>query len=416
MTPFSVLFLAALLVSTGLRLWLATRHVRFIQSNRGAVPAAFAADIGLEAHQKAADYSSAKTRFNMIGLVFNAIVLLVLTFGGGLQTIDDFAATFANPGLVQGVLFIAILTVVLSVIDLPFDLYRTFGIESRFGFNKMTLGMFFGDLAKQALVGAILGLPLLFAVLWLMAGMGDLWWLYVWVVAIAFMLFVQFIAPSVIAPLFNKFSPMQEGEMKSRIEGLIARCGFESNGLFVMDGSKRSSHGNAYFTGFGNNKRIVFFDTLLTRLEPPEVEAVLAHELGHFRKKHVLKRMIAMFAGSLAFLWLLGQLIDAPWFYAGLGVDGQNTALALILFFLVMPVFTFPLTPLMSWLSRQHEFEADAYAAEHAAAADLIHALVKLYRDNASTLTPDPLHSLFYDSHPPAAQRIAHLQLQGAAS
>jgi STE24 endopeptidase len=338
-------------------------------------------------------------------------VLLVLTFGGGLQAIDDFAATFANPGLVQGVLFIAILTVILSVVDLPFDLYRTFGIEGRFGFNKMTLGMFFGDLAKQALVGAILGLPLLFAVLWLMAGMGDLWWLYVWVVAIAFMLFVQFIAPSVIAPLFNKFSPMQEGEMKSRIEGLIARCGFESNGLFVMDGSKRSSHGNAYFTGFGKSKRIVFFDTLLSRLDIAEIEAVLAHELGHFRMRHVVRRLGLMATFSLVFFFVLGQLKNQEWFYQGLNVGFPATdAMALTLFFMVVPVFTFFLQPLMAMYSRKHEFEADAYAAKFTPAHDLVHALVKLYKDNASTLTPDPLHSAFYDSHPPAAIRIARLE------
>ena len=411
MNAFSSLFLAALLVSTGLRLWLALRHVRHIQANRNAVPPAFAHDIGLDAHQKAADYSSAKTRFNMIGLAFNAIVLLVLTFGGGLQAIDNLAASFADPGLVQGVLFVAVLTVILSVVDLPFDLYRTFGIEARFGFNKMTLGMFFGDLAKQALVGAALGLPLLFAVLWLMAGMGDLWWLYVWVVAIVFMLFVQFIAPSVIAPLFNKFSPMQDGDMKSRIEALIARCGFESNGLFVMDGSKRSSHGNAYFTGFGKSKRIVFFDTLLSRLDISEIEAVLAHELGHFRMRHVMRRMGLMAIFSLVFFFVLGQLKGQAWFYEGLNVGFPGSdAMALTLFFMVVPVFTFFLQPLMAMYSRKHEFEADEYAAKFTPARDLVHALVKLYKDNASTLTPDPLHSAFYDSHPPAAIRIARLE------
>src|SRR5260221_3991240 len=308
MNVFSILFLAALITATGLRLWLASRHVRHIQANRGAVPAAFSNDIGLDAHQKAADYSSAKTRLNMKALVFDAAVLLILTFGGGLQAIDNFAASPFSTGILRGVAFVAILTVILSVIELPFDLYRTFGIESRFGFNKMTLGMFFGDLAKHAAVGTILGLPLLFAVLWLMAGMGELWWLYVWLVAIVFMLFVQFIAPSVIAPLFNKFAPMQDGEMKTRIENLIARCGFTSNGLFVMDGSKRSSHGNAYFTGFGKSKRIVFFDTLLSRLDIAEIEAVLAHELGHFRMRHVIKRLALMAVFSLIFFFLLGLL------------------------------------------------------------------------------------------------------------
>jgi STE24 endopeptidase len=411
MNTFAILFLAALLTATGLRLWLASRHVRHIQANRGAVPAAFSDDIGLEAHQKAADYSSAKTRLNMKVIVFDASVLLILTFGGGLQAIDNLAASFFSAGILHGVVFVAILAVILSVIELPFDLYRTFGIESRFGFNKMTLGMFFADLAKHAAVGTILGLPLLFAVLWLMAGMGELWWLYVWLVAIVFMLFVQFIAPSVIAPLFNKFAPMQDGEMKTRIENLIARCGFTSKGLFVMDGSKRSSHGNAYFTGFGKSKRIVFFDTLLSRLEIAEIEAVLAHELGHFRMRHVIKRLALMAVFSLIFFFLLGQLKNQEWFYHGLNVGYPATdAMALTLFFMVVPVFTFLLQPLLAMYSRKHEFEADRYAAKFTPARDLVHALVKLYKDNASTLTPDPLHSAFYDSHPPAAIRIARLE------
>lgn len=411
MNAFAILFLAALLVSTSLRLWLASRHVRYIQSHRGAVPAAFSGDIGLDAHQKAADYSSAKTRLNMLVLLFDAVVLLVLTFGGGLQAIDNLAAAYTSGGLLRGVVFVAILTVIMSVVELPFDLYRTFGIESRFGFNKMTLGMFFGDLAKQAAVGAILGLPLLLAVLWLMAGMGDTWWLYVWLVAVAFMLFVQFIAPSVISPLFNKFVPMQDDERKARIEALIKRCGFTSSGLFVMDGSKRSSHGNAYFTGFGKSKRIVFFDTLLSRLEISEIEAVLAHELGHFRMRHVVKRLALMAVFSLAFFFVLGQLKNQEWFYQGLHVGFPATdAMALTLFFMVIPAFTFFLQPLLAMYSRKHEFEADQYAAKFTPARDLVHALVKLYKDNASTLTPDPLHSAFYDSHPPASIRIARLE------
>ena len=416
MNVFAILFLAALITATGLRLWLASRHVRHIQANRGAVPAAFSNDIGLDAHQKAADYSSAKTRLNMKALVFDAAVLLVLAFGGGLQAIDNLAASIFSSGILRGVAFVAILTVILSVIELPFDLYRTFGIESRFGFNKMTVAMFFGDLAKQAAVGTALGLPILFAVLWLMAGMGELWWLYVWLVAIAFMLFVQFIAPSVIAPLFNKFAPMQDGEMKTRIENLITRCGFTSSGLFVMDGSKRSSHGNAYFTGFGKSKRIVFFDTLLSRLEIAEIEAVLAHELGHFRMRHVIKRMALMAVFSLIFFFLLGLLKNQEWFYQGLNVAFPATdAMALTLFFLVMPVFTFLLQPLLAMYSRKHEFEADQYAAKFTPARDLVHALVKLYKDNASTLTPDPLHSAFYDSHPPASIRIARLEQMAKA-
>ena len=411
MNSFAILFLAALLSATGLRLWLATRHVRHIQANRGAVPAAFSGDIGLDAHQKAADYSSAKTRLNMKAVVFDAAILLILTFGGGLQAIDNVAAAFFDGGIARGVAFVAILAVILSVIELPFDLYRTFGIESKFGFNKMTLAMFFGDLAKHTAVGAALGLPLLFAVLWLMAGMGELWWLYVWLVAVVFMLFVQFIAPSVIAPIFNKFAPMQDGEMKTRIENLITRCGFTSSGLFVMDGSKRSSHGNAYFTGFGKSKRIVFFDTLLSRLDIAEIEAVLAHELGHFRMRHVIKRLALMAVFSLIFFFVLGQLKHQEWFYMGLNVGFPATdAMALTLFFMVMPVFTFLLQPLLAMYSRKHEFEADQYAAKFTPARDLVHALVKLYKDNASTLTPDPLHSAFYDSHPPASIRITRLE------
>jgi STE24 endopeptidase len=411
MSTFSVLFLAALLIATGTRLWLATRHVQHIRAHRNAVPAAFAREISLEAHQKAADYSSAKTRLNIVAIVFEAAVLLALTFGGGLQAIDNLAASFFPEGIARGVVFVAILAVIMSVIELPFGLYRTFSIESRFGFNKMTLAMFFGDLAKQAAIGAGLGLPLLFAVLWLMAEMGDLWWLYVWIVWVVFNTLVLALYPTFIAPLFNKFSPMQDGEMKQRIENLISRCGFTSKGLFVMDGSKRSSHGNAYFTGFGKSKRIVFFDTLLSRLEVPEIEAVLAHELGHFRRRHVFKRMAWTFAVSLGFLWLLGTLKDQAWFYEGLNVAYPATdAMALTLFFLVVPVFTFLFQPLLAMYSRKHEFEADEYAAQFTPARDLIRALVKLYKDNASTLTPDPLHSVFYDSHPPASTRIARLE------
>ena len=410
MPAFAVLFLAALLIATGLRLWLAIRHVQHMQAHRNAVPPAFAQEISLEAHQKAADYSSAKTRLNIAAIIFDATVLLVLTLGGGLQAIDNLAASFFPEGIARGVMFVSILAVILSIIELPFGLYRTFGIESRFGFNKMTLAMYLGDLAKHAVIGVALGLPLLFAVLWLMAGMGDWWWLYVWGVWVVFNTLVLALYPTFIAPLFNKFSPMQEGETKKRIEDLISRCGFTSKGLFVMDGSKRSSHGNAYFTGFGKSKRIVFFDTLLSRLEIPEIEAVLAHELGHFRRRHVLKRMAWTFAVSLGFLWLLGVLMDQAWFYEGLHVSYPATdAMALTLFFMVVPVFTFLLQPLLAMYSRKHEFEADQYAAEFAPARDLIRALVKLYKDNASTLTPDPLHSAFYDSHPPAASRVARL-------
>jgi len=417
MNTFSIVFLLVLALATLMRLWLGWRHIGHIQAHRTAVPGGFADQIGLDAHQRAADYTCAKTRLNAIAVVFDAAVLLIFTFGGGLQAVDHIAASFFDGDIARGITFVALLMIIMSVIELPFDLYRTFVIEQRFGFNKMTIAMFFGDLAKHAAIGAVLVLPLLFAVLWLMGKMGGMWWLYVWLVAVGFMIFVQFIAPTVIAPLFNKFTPMQEGEMKKRIESLIARCGFTSKGLFVMDGSKRSSHGNAYFTGFGKSKRIVFFDTLLSRLNPSEVEAVLAHELGHFRRRHVLKSLILSAVFTLAFLFLLGNLKDLPWFYQGLNVAFPATdAMALTLFFLVMPTFTFLLQPLLSMYSRRHEFEADQYAAQNADAHELVSALVKLYKDNASTLTPDPVHSAFYDSHPPAPIRIARLQQAAAAT
>lgn len=407
----TIVFLIACALTFGGRLLLAGRQIRHVRAHRDAVPAEFAERIALASHQKAADYTIDRTRTGMLNTAIEAGVLLVFTLGGGLAWLHGFWSARLD-GLSYGVAMIFSLTFISGLIDLPLSLYRQFVIEARYGFNRMTLGLFFTDLAKQTLLGVAIGTPVILAVLWLMGAMGEHWWLWVWLFWSAFNLLLMFIYPTWIAPLFNKFAPLADGEMKTRIEALLARCGFRSSGLFVMDGSKRSSHGNAYFTGFGDNKRIVFFDTLLSRLQPGEVEAVLAHELGHFRRRHIVKRMVVMFASSLSFLWLLGQLIDAPWFYAGLGVPEGNTALALILFFLVVPVFTFPLSPLMSHFSRRHEFEADAYAAEHAAAGDLVHALVKLYDDNASTLTPDPLHSLFYDSHPPAAQRIARLQLQ----
>ncbi|UCV12611.1 M48 family metallopeptidase [Dechloromonas denitrificans] len=408
-SQFTLLFLAAFTLTLSARLWLTLRHIRFVSAHRTNVPGEFAERISLPAHQKAADYTVDRSKFSLQTTLVDAALLLALTLGGGLAWLHDFWTSRLD-GLSYGLAIIFSVMLVSAIIDLPFSLYRQFVIEARHGFNRMSLGLFFSDLLKQSLIGLLIGTPVILAVLWLMTAMGSAWWFYVWLFWSAFNLLIMFIYPTWIAPLFNKFSPLEDGEMKTRIEALLARCGFRSSGLFVMDGSKRSSHGNAYFTGFGNNKRIVFFDTLLSRLAPTEVEAVLAHELGHFRKRHILQRIVLMFAVSLGFLWLLGQLIDAAWFYNGLGVPAQNTALALVLFFLVIPAFTFPLAPLGSYLSRRNEFEADAYAAEHASAGDLVRALVKLYEDNASTLTPDPLHSLLYDSHPPAAQRIAHLQ------
>ena len=411
MNAFAVVFLAALFVTVGVRLWLASRHVRHIQAHRAAVPAEFAGEIGLEAHQKAADYSTARTRFAMIHSVVDAVVVLVLTFGGLLQFLSTVSAESFSSPLLQGVALIALFAIATSAIDLPFSYYRNFGIEARFGFNKMTRAMWVIDLIKHAAVAVVLGLPLVLAVLWLMGVMGDYWWLYVWLVWMGFSLAVTAIYPAFIAPLFNKFSPMQEGSLKARIEQLLAKCGFRSSGLFVMDGSRRSSHGNAYFTGFGKTKRIVFFDTLISRLNEPEVEAVLAHELGHFKLHHVLRRMGWTFAVSLGFLALLGYLEDKAWFYEGLGVSPPGSdALALILFVIAVPVFTFLLHPLVAMYSRKHEYEADEYAAKYSSARELVNALVKLYKDNASTLTPDPVHSAFYDSHPPARIRISKLQ------
>ena len=406
---FTFLFLAACALTLAGRLWLTLRQIRHVAAHRAAVPAGFAERISLAAHQKAADYTVDRNKLVILTTLVDAALLLAFTLGGGLAWLHEFWSARVD-GLVYGLALIFSVMVIGAAIDLPFAVYRQFVIEARYGFNRMTLTLFFADLFKHTLLGIVIGAPVILAVLWLMGTMGGAWWFWVWLFWSAFNLLILFVYPTWIAPLFNKFSPLADGEMKSRIEALLSRCGFRSSGLFVMDGSKRSSHGNAYFTGFGNNKRIVFFDTLLARLAPPEVEAVLAHELGHFRRRHVLKRIVLMFAASLGFLWLLGRLIGAPWFYAGLGVPAQGTALALILFFLVAPVFTFPFTPLLSQISRRHEFEADAYAAARTDAAALGRALVKLYEDNAATLTPDPLHSLFYDSHPPAAVRIARLQ------
>ncbi|CAH1904713.1 Peptidase [Candidatus Nitrotoga sp. HW29] len=407
---FSALFISALLLTTVAQMWLARRHLAHIQAHRAKVPSDFREQIDLSAHQKAADYTSDKTRLTMLSTPFNALLLFVFTLGGGVQWIADLWLTTFTNSLIQGLAVILTVLLLSSLLEMPFNLYRTFVIEARYGFNKMTLAMYLADSAKSLLLGALFGLPLLFGVLWLMERMGANWWLYVWGVWVTFNLLLLFIYPSFIAPLFNKFTPLQDETLKMRIKALLQKCGFTAQGLFVMDGSKRTSHGNAYFTGFGKTKRIVFFDTLLERLVPTEIEAVLAHELGHFKRHHVLKRIVSTFALSLGFLWLLAQLMEANWFYAGLGVTTPSTALALLLFFMILPVFSFLLHPLMSYYSRKHEFEADAYAAQQTNAHNLASALVKMYQDNAATLTPDPLYSTFYDSHPPALMRIARLQ------
>ncbi len=414
---FTWIFLAALAVATATRLWLAHRQVRHVREHRERVPETFAAQVPLAAHQKAADYSAAKAPLGVLDILIGAAALLALTLGGALDWIaSQWSRVFEAGGTAHGVALVSSVVVLLSALDLPLAIYRTFVVEARFGFNRMTPALFAADLARQALLSALLGVPLLVLVLWLMQRMGEQWWMYVWLAWMGFNLLVLTIYPTFIAPLFNKFTPLADAQLAGRIERLLARCGFRSQGLYVMDGSRRSSHGNAYFTGFGGAKRIVLFDTLIARLAPAEVEAVLAHELGHYKRHHVWKRVALLFAASLGLLWLLGRLIGEPWFYAGLNVESRGTAVALLLFFLVIPVFTFFLQPLTSLYSRKHEFEADAYAAANADAADLAQALVKLYQDNAATLTPDPLHSAFYDSHPPAATRIARLQQSPAAA
>jgi len=405
------LFLAALLAASATRLWLALRQIRHVRAHRDAVPPSFAGSIPLHAHQKAADYTAAKTRFGAVDTLVGALLVLLLTLGGGLELLSRaWAHAFAPGSLAHGAALLLSALFVQAIVSLPLALYRTFVIESRFGFNRMTLRLFFVDLVKQTLLALALGIPLLLAVLWLMARMGEHWWLYVWLLITAFGLAFQLIFPPLILPLFNKFTPITEGELAARVAALLERCGFKSRGLYKMDGSKRSSHGNAFFAGIGATKRIVLFDTLIDRLDPSEVEAVLAHELGHYKLHHVVKMVALSAAMSLAGLWILGQLIDRPWFYAGLGVSTPSTAAALALFMLVVPEFMFFVQPLLARYSRKREFEADAYARGYAAPSHLARALVKLYHDNAATLTPDPLHSAFYDSHPPAAMRIARLE------
>lgn len=410
---FSILFVAFLLLTLSVRFWLGSRQIRHILRHRAAVPAEFTGKIALSAHQKAADYTIAKTKLGLLSLLLNAVVLIGFTLLGGLQWLSVSLYQLTGPGMSYQIGLLAAFALISGAIELPFDYYRQFVLEAKFGFNKMSPRLFLTDILKNTVIGALIGLPLIWVMLSLMEKSGDAWWLYAWLVWSGFQLLMLALYPTVIAPLFNKFTPLTDENLRTRIEGLMQRVGFASKGLYVMDGSKRSAHGNAYFSGFGAAKRIVFFDTLLSRLAPEEIEAVLAHELGHFKMKHVLKRIVVMFAISLGFLALLGYLKKQVWFYTGLGVDpmllAQNDAMALILFMLVLPVFTFLLSPLNSITSRKHEFEADAFAAKHTRSQDLVSALVKLYEDNASTLTPDPLHSAFYDSHPPASIRISKL-------
>lgn len=409
-STLTFVFISLLIVTTLTRIWLGSRHVAHVQANRTQVPNAFSQSISLEAHQKAADYSTAKTKLGIAEAVAQTALLALLTLGGGLQWLDEIWRNWLpTQEIIRGALVIFSALLVSSLIELPFDYIKTFTIDEKFGFNKMTKSMFWMDLLKHSAVGFALGAPILFAALWLMRGAGDYWWFYLWVIWSVFNIIMLAVYPTFIAPLFNKFTPLADESLKTRIEALLTKCGFKSQGLFVMDGSTRSGHGNAYFTGFGSSKRVVFFDTLLEKLNVDEIEAVLAHELGHFKHHHVIKRIAMLFGLSFLGLALLGWLVKQDWFFSGLGVTQTSTYMALLLFMLVAPVFMFLLRPMMASYSRKNEFEADDYAAKNANANDLVHALVKLYRDNASTLTPDPLHSAFYDSHPPASLRIAKL-------
>ena len=410
-------FVVFLVVMIAMRYWLASRQIRYVTLHADHVPAQFADRVPPEAHRKAAHYTVEKTRLGIVETAVGAVVLVALTLLGGLQWISDMLRAWIEADLAYQVAVVAAVVLLLAVVDLPFSWIRQFRIEQRFGFNRMTPRLWIIDLAKSLAIASVLGLPLLAATLWLMQRAGDAWWFYVWLLWIAFNALVLLLYPTLIAPIFNKFEPLKDSALAERIGALLSRTGFASKGVFVMDGSRRSAHGNAYFTGLGHAKRIVFFDTLIERLLPPEIEAVLAHELGHFKLKHIAKRLAFSFFVSLGVLALLGWLITEPWFFAGLGVEPSLGAaqhgVALVLFMLVLPVFTFVFAPLASVMSRKHEFEADRFAARNASASDLVNALVKLYQDNASTLTPDPVHSAFYDSHPPALIRIARLQATG---
>ncbi len=413
MHTFTFIFLALLIITTGVQLWLSLRNARHVAQHRAAVPQEFADKITLKEHQKAADYTRTKGSFGRFNLILSAVVLLLWTLGGGLELLDNAIRSYNWGPLTTGVAVIIGFSLISSIIDIPTSLYSTFVIEEKFGFNKSTIKVFFIDMLKGAALSVVIGVPLILLVLWLMQSAGSLWWLYAWAALTVFSILMMWAYPKFIAPIFNKFKPLEEGEVLKRITTLLDRTGFNSDGVFVMDGSKRSSHGNAYFTGFGKTKRIVFFDTLLKHLTPTQVEAVLAHELGHFKHKHVLKGMIVSMTMTLVGFAVLAWLMQQQWFYNALGVSQPSTYMALVLFILVSPAFTFFIGPIMSRWSRKHEFEADSFAAQQSDPGELISALVGLYKKNAGTLTPDPLYSAFYDSHPPASIRIAHLKQAG---
>jgi len=417
-----LVFAAVLMLGLLLKFWLSSRQIRHVALHREQVPAAFAQTITLAAHQKAADYTVAKARLGLMEMMLGTVVLLGWTLLTGLSTLNQWLVSWLGTGLLQQLALLTCFALISGLIDLPLSLYQTFVLEEQFGFNKTTLKLWLLDMVKGSLIGALIGLPIAALILWMMGASGGLWWLWAWGVWMGFNLLLLVIYPTLIAPMFNKFTPLQDEAVKTRVTQLMQRCGFSAKGLFVMDGSKRSAHANAYFTGFGAAKRVVFFDTLLSKLSPAEVDAVLAHELGHFKHKHIIQRIVSMFALSLVGFALLGWLTTQTWFYTGLGVmpnvAAPNDALVLLLFLLAMPVFSFFISPLMAQLSRKHEFEADAYAMQQTSGPDLATALLKLYEDNASTLTPDPVYVAFYYSHPGASERLARMlpvQAQGSA-
>ncbi len=410
---FTAIFCALLVVGLIARMVLASRQIRHVARHRDAVPTAFSDTISLPAHQKAADYTIAKSRFGLLEMSIEAGLLLGWTLLGGMDWLNQTLLALMGGGMLQQLALLAAFALIGGLLTLPLGWWSTFRIEEQFGFNKMSLSLWLGDLLKGTLVGALIGLPIAALVLWLMGAAGPAWWLWAWGAWMVFNLLALVLYPTVIAPLFNKFEPLQDETLKARVSALMQRCGFAARGLFVMDGSKRSAHANAYFTGFGAAKRVVFFDTLLQQLNPAEIDAVLAHELGHYKRRHILKRIVLMFSLSLLGFGLLGWLSGQAWFYTGLGVtpslDAPNNALALLLFMLVVPLLTFFLSPLMAQMSRGHEFEADAYAVAQTSGPDLASALLKLFKDNASTLTPDPVYARFYYSHPPASERLSRL-------
>jgi STE24 endopeptidase len=420
-------FVLALGVYFTLKLWLNMRQINFIMAHQSAVPAPFDTRIDLDAHRKSARYAFVKLRMARLALYISTAILLIWTLGGGIAGLIQLVQHGFSHPLHFGVALLVIFSLLNSLFDLPLAFVNQFQIEQSFGFNRMTVKMWLTDLFKSTLLSFVVAVPLLYAVLAFIQWLPQTWWFWAWALFLSFNILMMWLYPTVIAPLFNKFTPLPDGELKTRLEALLTRCGFTAKGMFVMDGSRRSGHGNAYFTGFGRSKRIVFFDTLIEQLTPAQIEAVLAHELGHFHHKHILKRMFWMLPMSLAGFALLGFLVKQLWFYAGLGVSDEFAllpslaqqpthlyAVGLLLFSLVLPVFLFILTPLFSMQSRRDEFQADAFAVKHANGQDLIDALVAMYHDNASFVGTDIWYSRFYDSHPPATIRVAQLKAEMA--